>query len=236
MVRIALVEDDEACRRQLTEYLHQYERENHENFQVTTFADGDEIAENYSARYDIILMDIEMPVMDGMSAAERIRKLDDEVVIIFITNMPQYVMQGYKVDALDYVLKPVTYFSFSQRIARAISRMRKRQEKYRMVPVRSGMQKLRVSQIMWVEVQNHDLVYHTRSGDIQSKETLAEVEESLNDPAFFRCSKCSLVNLEYVDGISGSDALVAGTPVQVSRARKKPLLDALNNYINEVSK
>ena len=121
-------------------------------------------------------------------------------------------------------------------MARAISRMRKRQEKYRMVPVRSGMQKLRVSQIMWVEVQNHDLVYHTKNGDIQSKETLAEVEESLNDPAFFRCSKCSLVNLEYVDGISGSDALVAGTPVQVSRARKKPLLDALNNYINEVSK
>ena len=208
------------------------------NMRVTAFKSGSTFLDyvNDNGMPDLVLLDIKMPVMDGMSAAEHIRKLDDEVVIIFITNMPQYVMQGYKVDALDYVLKPVTYFSFSQRIARAISRMRKRQEKYRMVPVRSGMQKLRVSQIMWVEVQNHDLVYHTRSGDIQSKETLAEVEESLNDPAFFRCSKCSLVNLEYVDGISGSDALVAGTPVQVSRARKKPLLDALNNYINEVSK
>ncbi len=236
MIRVALVEDDAAYRRQLEEYLCQYQREHGEPFQVHLFSDGDEIAENYTARYDIILMDIEMPVMDGMSAAERIRQKDEEVVIIFITNMPQFVMKGYTVDALDYVLKPISYFSFSQRIQRAIARMRKRQEKYRMVPVRSGMQKLRVSQITWVEVQNHDLIYHTQQGDIQSKGTLAEVEESLDDPAFFRCSKCSLVNLEYVNGISGSDAMVAGTPVQVSRARKKALLDALNNYINEVSK
>lgn len=236
MIRVALVEDDAGYRRQLEEYLARYQQENDEPIQIRSFSDGDEIVDNYTASYDIILMDIEMPVLNGMSAAERIRQKDEEVVIIFITNMPQFVMQGYKVDALDYVLKPVSYFSFSQRIARAVSRMRRRQEKFRMVSVRSGMQKLRISQIMWVEVQNHDLVYHTRTGDIQNKETLADVEESLNDPAFFRCSKSSLVNLEYVDGISGSDVLVAGKSVQVSRARKKALMDALNNYIHEVSK
>ena len=236
MIRVALVEDDNAYRKQLEEYLARYQKESGEALQVRTFADGDEIAENYTAGYDIILMDIEMPVMDGMSAAERIREKDEEVVIIFITNMPQFVMKGYTVDALDYVLKPVSYFSFSQRMERAIGRMRRRQEKYRMVPVRTGMQKLRVSQITWVEVQNHDLGYHTLQGDIESKGSLGEVEESLGEDSFFRCSKCALVNLEYVDGITGSDAVVAGTLVQVSRARKKALLDALNNYINEVSK
>lgn len=236
MIRIALVEDDEGCRRQLEGYLKQYARESGEAFQIHLFSDGDEISENYTAAYDIILMDIEMPVLDGMSAAEKIRRVDEEVVIIFITNMPQFVMKGYTVDALDYVLKPVSYFSFSQRIQRAIARMRRRAESYLMVSVKTGMQKLRLSQVTWIEVQNHDLVFHTLQGDVESRGALAEVEEKLDPHVFFRCSKCSLVNLEFVDSVAGSDAIVAGVPVQISRARKKALLDALNDYINEVSK
>ncbi len=75
-------------------------------------------------------MDVEMKFMDGMSAAEEIRKMDTEVVIIFITNMAQYAIRGYAVDALDYVLKPVSYFAFSQRLNRAIGRMKKRDKDY----------------------------------------------------------------------------------------------------------
>ena len=65
----------------------------------------------YRFQFDIILMDIEMRFMDGMSAAEEIRQMDKDVVIIFITNMPQYAIRGYAVEALDYMLKPVSYFA-----------------------------------------------------------------------------------------------------------------------------
>ena len=96
MVRIALVEDDPIYRNQLKEYLVRYEKESAEKIRITTFTDGDEIAIGYRAEYDIILMDIEMNYMDGMTAAEEIRRLDPEVVIIFITNSPQYAIKGYQ--------------------------------------------------------------------------------------------------------------------------------------------
>lgn len=236
MVRIALVEDDAAYRRELMEYLKKYEQESSEKFQIITFGDGDEIVEGYKAVYDIILMDIEMTFMDGMTAAERIRELDSEVVIIFITNMSQYVMKGYTVDALDYVLKPVSYYAFSQRIDRALARMKRRAGKFVNLSVRGGFRKLDASKITYIEVRNHDLVYHTQGEDFSAKGSLSEVEEELKNHHFFRCNKCYLVNLEYVDTVQNNDVLVGGVWIQVSRPKRKALMDALNDYMNEVSK
>ena len=126
MIRLALVEDDSVYRSRLREYIEKYSAASGEKFTVTEFSDGDEIALGYKAVYDIILMDIEMKFMDGMMAAEEIRKVDTEVIIIFITNSPQYAIKGYAVDALDYVLKPVSYYAFSQRLSRAIERVARR--------------------------------------------------------------------------------------------------------------
>ena len=236
MVRIALVEDDAGYRRELTEYLDRFAKECGEHFAIASFTDGAEIAEGYTAGYDIILMDIAMSYMDGMSAAEAIRQVDDEVVIIFLTSMPQYAMKGYSVGALDYVLKPVSYFAFSQRIQRALERMKKRAEKYISIPFKGGMRKLAASQISYVEVRDHDLTYHTASEVLPAKGTLSEAEALLGAASFFRCNKCYLVNLEYVDGVDSNSILIGGERIQVSRARKKALMDALNDYINEVSK
>ena len=236
MVKVALVDDDIHYRECLIGYLKRYEQESGTKFAISTFTDGDEIAEQYTCNYDIILMDIAMTYMDGIKTAEQIRKMDSEVVIIFVTNMPQYAMKGYAVDALDYVLKPISYFAFSQRIDRALTRMKKRSKKFLTVPVKSGVKKLEVSEITYVEVRDHDLLYHTRTENFASKGSLTDVEQKLDSGVFFRCHKCYLINLEHVQSVQGCDVRVGGDLLQVSRAKKKELLDALNNYINEVSK
>ncbi len=236
MIRVALVEDDEEYRKELISFLKRYEEESGQRFRISVFTDGDEITDGYRADYDLILMDIAMRFMDGMTAAEKIRERDQEVVIIFITNSPQYVMRGYEVDAMDYVLKPVNYFAFSQRIDRAITRMERRRRRFLSVPIKGGVMKLDVSQILYVEVRDHDLLYHTQRESILTRGTLAEAEELLGTTRFFRCSKCYLVNLEYVDGVQNNDILLDGERMPVSRARKKALMDALNDYMNEVSK
>ena len=123
MITIAIVEDEEAYAKQLTEYIEKYQQESGRRFRVIRFTDGDEIVEKYTGEYDIILMDIQMQFMDGMTAAEEIRKFDTKVVIMFITNMTNYAIRGYEVDAMDYVLKPVTYFSFARKLERAIGRI-----------------------------------------------------------------------------------------------------------------
>ena len=236
MIHIALVEDDEQYRSVILDYLHRYEKESGQRFQISTFNDGEEIVYGYKAVYDLILMDISMRFMDGMTAAEKIRAVDQAVVIIFITNSPQYVMKGYAVDALDYVLKPVNYFAFSQRIDRALGRMTQRKKRFISVTVKGGIQKLALSDLYYIEVFDHDLLYHTKNGDIASRGSLADVEKQLDTVSFYRCGKSYLINLEYVDGVQNNEILLGDLRISLSRGRKKELMDALNDYINEVSK
>lgn len=112
MIRIAIVEDEEQYVQQLTEYLQEYQKSSNEEIDITVYRDGDEITSKYKSQFDIILMDIQMKFVNGMTAAEEIRSVDSSVVIIFITNMTQYAIQGYKVGAMDYILKPISYFAF----------------------------------------------------------------------------------------------------------------------------
>lgn len=97
MINVAIVDDDKSYVDQLREYFEQYIKESGEMIKITAFSDGDSIVHKYSSQFDIILMDIEMKFMDGMSAAEEIRKKDSSVIIIFITNTPQYAIRGYAV-------------------------------------------------------------------------------------------------------------------------------------------
>ncbi len=236
MLKIAIVEDDAHYARQLADYLRKYEKESGAKIEIAQFQDGDQLVDGYRPEYDIILLDVEMPLLDGMTTAKIIRMKDPEVVIIFITNMAQYAIQGYAVDALDYVLKPISYFAFSQRLNRAIRRIKKRETHFLTISTREGTQKLAVSQIYYVESQGHALLYHTDQGVIFSTGTMRELERRLEPFHFFRGNKGYLINLEHVSGVRDSCAVVAGEKLLLSRARKNAFLEALTNYVGEAVK
>jgi DNA-binding LytR/AlgR family response regulator len=237
MIKIAIVEDDLTYARQLKEYLQKYASEYSEQFEISEYLDGDAIVEGYHSQFDIILMDVEMRFMNGMTAAEEIRKTDNEVVIIFITNMPQYAIRGYAVQAFDYILKPVSYFAFSQRLVRAISRMKKREQKSLIVPIKGGGVRIDVSSVYYIESQGHDIIYHTSLGEYVSSGTMKELETTLTPHHFFRGSKWYLINLQQVDGFENSTAtLKNGKKIPLSRSRKKEFMEALAKYWTEVMK
>lgn len=237
MLEIAIVEDEESYRNVLCEYLKKYEQETEEEIHVSIFTDGDEIVENYTAKYDIILMDIEMQFMNGMDAAHKIREVDKAVIIIFITNMAQYAIQGYAVDALDYVLKPISYFAFSQRIQRAVGRMKKREERYINIVSKNGVNKVAVSEIGWIESEGHRLIYHAKDQVYESTlNSMKEIENELKDCNFFRCNKGYLVNLAHVKAIRDGWAILTNGQVMISRAKKTEFQKALITYAGETVK
>ncbi len=234
MINVAIVDDDKSYVDQLREYFEQYIKESGEMIKITAFSDGDSIVHKYRSQFDIILMDIEMKFMDGMSAAEEIRKMDSSVIIIFITNTPQYAIKGYAVQALDYLLKPLSYFAFSQCVGRAINNTKNRLSTFISINVKGGVVRLDTNDIYYIESRGHNVVYHTKSGNYELRSTMKEIEGMLNNKRFFRASKWYLINLAHVDSFRDTDVILAGHSLAVSRSRKNELLEALSDYWGEV--
>ena len=111
-MRIAVVEDEQNERDTLKGHLEKYDGGRGE-IQVSVFTTGFEFIENYRSQFDLVFMDIEMPHLDGMSAAEKLREIDPFVMLVFVTNLKQYAIKGYSVQAIDFLVKPVSYYALS---------------------------------------------------------------------------------------------------------------------------
>lgn len=234
MIRVLIAEDDPQCFRQLEEFLDGYSQETGRAFHITHYDNGEDLVERYKPEFDLLLLDVDMPFLDGMTAAGHIRKVDPEVVIVFVTNLAQYAIQGYSVNALDYILKPLNYFSFSQRLTRCLRYVKKRGDAYIMVAVKGGVLKLEVGDIYYIERLGHQLMFHTRDGVYASPATIQQMEEALADKGFARCNKGYLVNLAHVRGVQDGCAVVQGDRLLISRGRRAAFLNALADYVGGV--
>lgn len=236
MIHVAIVEDQETNRADLLEHLATYSETSGIEFSITEFADGKDIVVDYRPQFDVIFLDVEMPQMDGFEAAHLIRAVDQNVIIIFVTNMAQYAIKGYEVDALSYLVKPVPYFAFSQELDRTLARVH-RQESDALVLKASGRtSRVDLADIVYVEAVKHRITVHTLSAMYTFSGTLKSIEERLDGKGFYRSNNPYLVNLRHVTTVgTQSCVLVDGTELQVSRPRRRGLLDALTDFVGGAS-
>lgn len=231
MYRVAIVEDDKNFVEELKDHIMQFAQEEGQEFEISAFYDGAEILENYAPVYDLILLDIEMPKVGGMETAERIREVDEDVVLMFITNMAQYAIHGYSVGALDFVMKPVTYYTLSMKLKRALKRVQKKELPPILLNLSDGVKKLEVRQIHYVEVQNRMLHYHTEEGEFVVRSSLQAAEQSLPSKVFAKCNHWYLVNLMHVTAVRKNTAYVGEHELEISRRNKTAFLKALADYM-----
>ena len=231
MYHVAIVEDEVSFATQLQEYLKQYEEENDVRFKISVFGDGAEILADYQPLYDIILLDIEMPKVNGMKAAEEIRAQDADVTLMFITNMAHYAIRGYEVGALDFGMKPINYYTFSMKMTRVLKRTKQKAQQEILLTLPDGVKKLNVQQIYYVEVQNRMLYYHTDEGVFVMRGTMQSVEQMLAPYAFAKCNHWYIVNLKHVSEVKKNTAVVAGNELEVSRRNRTAFLKALTDYV-----
>jgi DNA-binding LytR/AlgR family response regulator len=231
MLRVAIVEDEAECREVLRDMISQYAEEQQKQIRVQEFSDGSELVDNYKPDYDILLLDIEMPHLDGMKAAEKIRETDQDVVIVFITNMAQYAIKGYEVNALDFIIKPVNYSTFSMRFTRAIGRVKNREGRRVCLYLPDGPKWIDSREIYYIDIQNRMLHYHTPEGVYSVRGTLKDVQEQLADWNFVKCNQCYLVNLKFVSEIKKNFVVVAGTELEISRRNRNAFLAAVTDYL-----
>ena len=231
MYNVAIVEDSREATELLVSYFDKFAQETETKFSVVTFDDAFSFLENYSPVFNMVLMDINMPNMDGMEASHRLREIDTTVTLIFVTNMAQYAIRGYEVGAADFIVKPVHYYDFRLKLGRALSRIDMQNRQKISIKIDDSIKCVSAADIMYVEVSKHKLIYHLPDETLESYGTLKQAEEALRGCNFVRCNQCYLVNLSYVNGAKGFTVTVGSDELAISRSNKKSFFQALNRFL-----
>lgn len=229
----AIIEDDAGYAQYLEECLSRYGAEHDCRFQIRTFSRAEAFLADDRFIDDMVFMDVDLGSgwMNGMEAARSLRARGSMAVLFFVTSMPQYAPDGYEVDAIDYCIKPINYNSLSVKLDKAVRALAQRAGIPIRVKTREGFCVVSSSDIRYIEVKGHDLMFHTIHEVINSYGGLNKREEELQEQEFARCSASILVNLHYVNGLYGDEIAVGEERIKIGRSKKKEFLSRLNRYL-----
>ena len=231
MIHIAICDDERDFVAHLTGLLDRYADETGEELKVTVYYDGMELIERYDTTIDLIFLDIQMKLMDGLRAAERIRQMDGKVGIIFLTTLTQCTLEGYKYQAADYIIKPIKYVRLKDEMNQWLKRNRKNDSPAVVVANNSGKYKVFLNTLRYVETFNRNLLLHTEQENIVCYKSMKEMEQELGSQGFARCHTSYIVNLFFVKGVNKLEiTLVTGETIPISQPKRKQFMEQLTEY------
>ena len=232
MYRILLVEDTPEEEAVLRAHLERYAAETGNEFKLTWQQSAFEVAGG-ELHFDLIFLDIQVPGINGMEAAQLLRDSDEETPIIFVTNLANYAVKGYEVNALDFIVKPIGYADFRLKMDKAMRVLGRKQGHSLLLPDGDATRRVATADIEFVDVRNHNLAYHLASGEVIAvRGTLSAAEEALAGAGFTRISNNCLANIAHIEMIRGNDLTMrSGETIYFSRSRRKPAMEAITRYV-----
>lgn len=231
MYNIGICDDEQAFARELEEMIGQYARETGTELRTTLFQNGRELTDSDQIQLDLIFLDIQMDVMNGLEAAKRIRARDGKVSIIFLTSLTRYALAGYEVQAVNYIIKPITYARLKRELDRWLESYRREDKKYILVVNEDGRHRVDLDSLHYLETYKRNVKLHTDEGEIISYKKMKELEEELEDAHFIRCHSGYLVNPFFVRRAGKLEiTLTDGEVIPISQPKRKAVMEKLADY------
>ena len=230
-VNFAICDDSVVDSNYVKELVTQWANDKKYQVSIDVFSSAEAFIFNYveNKEYDVLLLDIEMGNMDGVTLARQIRKSNKSVQIVFITGYSDYIAEGYDVEALHYLMKPLNKEKLYDVLDRAVNKMMQN-EKHLVLNTFDEMIRIPLHEIIYIDVDRNYVTVHSNK-DYTVKKTLAEIEKEL-DERFFRIGRSAIVNLKYISRVTKTDVyLNNGIILQLPRG----IYEALNRaIINEM--
>ncbi len=237
MINIAIIEDSPEDYEYLREGIEKYSAGSQESVAIRHYESAFKFLDEYKFEFDIIFMDIALPDINGLMASEKLRKKDDDVALVFVTNLAHLAIKGYSVSATDFIVKPVNYYKLSSLLEKLVKKIKYNRNNYMTISTVHGMERMSLSDIMYVEAKAHRITFHLTQREVTYSDTLTACEKNLPEQEFVRCYQSFIVNIHYVDSCNGSELLLKdGTVIPVSRSKKKLVMQKMLEQYMGVAK
>ncbi len=233
-MKITILEDETSVSDTIQKFIYDYFTEKKEALPtIQIYNNGYDLLENYSMDTSILFMDIQIPGISGMETARKIREKDKNCIIVFVTNLAQYAIKGYEVNAFDFILKPIDYDGFKMKLERILTEYgHTHSDAYIDIKNKEGLIRIPIDSLIYLEVISHDIVFHTTKEKYTIRGTLKDYVDLLAEHYFCLCNKGYLINLAHVRKVDKIFVYLSDdSSLLISKGKRKDFLEELNKYL-----
>ena len=234
MINIGICEDELHYRVNIKDMLGEILSTYSINYKIYEFSSGEELLSNYPKDLDILIMDIQMKIINGMDTARKIREFDQNLEIIFMTSFSEFMQEGYEVKAYRYILKPISERKISRNILPCINEIMKKKNNYLTINVKNYVDRIKIDSIVYIETDRPNILIYTNDNKYTTKMSISKIDKILREHGFFRCHNSYIVNLKLVESMNSNTLKIGEKYIPISKYRVKELKLALTNILGDI--